>query len=254
VIEPGDWWVKNIQQMTKAKVPVDFEIKWKAIPLFSDTFARAEDRPTPREYPVTLCRDSERKAHARGRRSRRRTRAVAGLHVRPSRRHPERFKPVNSFTAGESERPRQRLANFRLESFAGRFLKSPLDKPRPDGIRGPAPTRPAHPNSDLRATSGRDPRAPSSPEARPSARAGRLPHRIARISQSPGSATGQLQGSPREGLRRRPEHIRRERPKIGIGSLQHGSDARHSAASSRLRPSGKAPERGTVLRLGAGRR
>ena len=39
VIEPGDWWVKNIQQMTKAKVPAGFEIKWKAIPLFSDTYA-----------------------------------------------------------------------------------------------------------------------------------------------------------------------------------------------------------------------
>ena len=39
VIEPGDWWVKNIQQMTKSKVPVGFEIKWKAIPLFSDTYA-----------------------------------------------------------------------------------------------------------------------------------------------------------------------------------------------------------------------
>jgi hypothetical protein len=35
VIEPGDWWVKNIHQMGK-KLPVGFEIKWKAVPLFAD--------------------------------------------------------------------------------------------------------------------------------------------------------------------------------------------------------------------------
>jgi hypothetical protein len=37
VIEPGDWWMKNIQQMTKKNVPVGFEVKWKAIPMFADT-------------------------------------------------------------------------------------------------------------------------------------------------------------------------------------------------------------------------
>lgn len=36
VIEPGDWWVKNIQQMTKTKVPVGFEIKWKAVSMAAD--------------------------------------------------------------------------------------------------------------------------------------------------------------------------------------------------------------------------
>lgn len=37
VIEPGDWWMKNILQMTKTKVPVGFEVKWKAVSLTSDT-------------------------------------------------------------------------------------------------------------------------------------------------------------------------------------------------------------------------
>jgi hypothetical protein len=48
VVEPGDWWVKNIQQMTRTKVPVGFEIKWKAIPLFSDTY-------DPSGEPVTVA-------------------------------------------------------------------------------------------------------------------------------------------------------------------------------------------------------
>jgi hypothetical protein len=55
VIEPGDWWVKNIQQMTKAKVPVGFEIKWKAIPLFSDTFAAPKIDDESREVPITIA-------------------------------------------------------------------------------------------------------------------------------------------------------------------------------------------------------
>lgn len=46
VIEPGDWWVKNIAQMTKAKVPVGFEIKWKAVPMYSETVAPGEGAVT----------------------------------------------------------------------------------------------------------------------------------------------------------------------------------------------------------------
>jgi len=30
VIEPGDWWIKNIQTMTKKAIPPGFEVKWKA--------------------------------------------------------------------------------------------------------------------------------------------------------------------------------------------------------------------------------
>jgi hypothetical protein len=41
VIEPGDWWVKTIHQGGK-RLPVGFEIKWKAIPLFSDAWAGEE--------------------------------------------------------------------------------------------------------------------------------------------------------------------------------------------------------------------
>ena len=48
VIEPGDWWVKNITQMTKAKVPVGFEIRWKAVPMTADTLG-------PGEPPVTVA-------------------------------------------------------------------------------------------------------------------------------------------------------------------------------------------------------
>lgn len=31
VIEPGDWWCKNVQQFTKKAIPIGFEIKWKAV-------------------------------------------------------------------------------------------------------------------------------------------------------------------------------------------------------------------------------
>jgi hypothetical protein len=31
VIEPGDWWVKNVQAFTKKALPVGFEVKWKAV-------------------------------------------------------------------------------------------------------------------------------------------------------------------------------------------------------------------------------
>ncbi len=30
VIEPGDWWIKNIQTMTKKAIPPGFEVKWTA--------------------------------------------------------------------------------------------------------------------------------------------------------------------------------------------------------------------------------
>jgi hypothetical protein len=39
VIEPGDWWVRNIAQMTKTPVPVGFEVTWKAVSMTADTFA-----------------------------------------------------------------------------------------------------------------------------------------------------------------------------------------------------------------------
>jgi hypothetical protein len=72
VIEPGDWWVKNIQQMTKAKVPVGFEIKWKAIPMFSDTFAAPRVDDDSRSIPSPWPRDSRTGSTAGGRRLRRR--------------------------------------------------------------------------------------------------------------------------------------------------------------------------------------
>ena len=30
LIEPGDWWIRNVQEMTKKPVPPGFEVKWKA--------------------------------------------------------------------------------------------------------------------------------------------------------------------------------------------------------------------------------
>jgi hypothetical protein len=30
VIEPGDWWIKNVQNYTKKAIPPGFEVKWKA--------------------------------------------------------------------------------------------------------------------------------------------------------------------------------------------------------------------------------
>jgi hypothetical protein len=31
VIEPGDWWIQNVQNFTKKAIPVGFEVKWKAV-------------------------------------------------------------------------------------------------------------------------------------------------------------------------------------------------------------------------------
>ncbi|HUR38926.1 MAG TPA: SGNH/GDSL hydrolase family protein [Planctomycetota bacterium] len=31
VIEPGDWWIKNVQDYTKKAIPPGFEVKWKAV-------------------------------------------------------------------------------------------------------------------------------------------------------------------------------------------------------------------------------
>ncbi|HEV3028604.1 MAG TPA: SGNH/GDSL hydrolase family protein [Planctomycetota bacterium] len=31
VIEPGDWWIKSVQNFTKKAVPAGFEVKWKAV-------------------------------------------------------------------------------------------------------------------------------------------------------------------------------------------------------------------------------
>ncbi|HZE98984.1 MAG TPA: SGNH/GDSL hydrolase family protein [Planctomycetota bacterium] len=36
VIEPGDWWIKKVQDMTKKTIPPGFEIKWKATLLAAD--------------------------------------------------------------------------------------------------------------------------------------------------------------------------------------------------------------------------
>jgi hypothetical protein len=41
VIEPGDWWVKNIHQGGK-KLPVGFEIRWKAVAMGSDAWSGEE--------------------------------------------------------------------------------------------------------------------------------------------------------------------------------------------------------------------
>ena len=54
VIEPGDWWVKNIHQMGK-KLPVGFEIKWKAVPLATDTFVAPKVEDESREASVTVA-------------------------------------------------------------------------------------------------------------------------------------------------------------------------------------------------------
>jgi hypothetical protein len=42
VIEPGDWWVKNIRQITKSPVPAGFEVTWKAVLTGADTIDPAQ--------------------------------------------------------------------------------------------------------------------------------------------------------------------------------------------------------------------
>lgn len=54
VIEPGDWWVRNIQQMTRKKVPVGFEIRWKAIPMFADAYAPPGIDDDGRDHAITI--------------------------------------------------------------------------------------------------------------------------------------------------------------------------------------------------------
>jgi len=55
VIEPGDWWVKNIRQITKTLVPANFEITWKAVPMLSDAFAPPKRDDASREAVVTAA-------------------------------------------------------------------------------------------------------------------------------------------------------------------------------------------------------
>lgn len=55
VIEPGDWWVKKIQEFTKTKVPVGFEIKWKAVPMFLDVVSLPSSREEAHEHPLTVA-------------------------------------------------------------------------------------------------------------------------------------------------------------------------------------------------------
>ena len=55
VIEPGDWWVKNIRQITKTPLPAGFEVTWKAIPMFSDQFAAPRSDDGSREGVVTVA-------------------------------------------------------------------------------------------------------------------------------------------------------------------------------------------------------
>jgi hypothetical protein len=55
VIEPGDWWVKNIREITQAKVPVGFEVKWRAIPLFRDIYSPPKMEDDSREASVTVA-------------------------------------------------------------------------------------------------------------------------------------------------------------------------------------------------------
>jgi hypothetical protein len=51
VIEPGDWWVKNIHQGGK-KLPVGFEIKWKAVAMFSDGWSGEESLTVAQGLPI----------------------------------------------------------------------------------------------------------------------------------------------------------------------------------------------------------
>jgi hypothetical protein len=55
VIEPGDWWVKNIRQITKKPVPAGFEITWKAVATVADAFAPPRSDDASREAVVTVA-------------------------------------------------------------------------------------------------------------------------------------------------------------------------------------------------------
>ena len=49
VIEPGDWWIRNIRQITKTPVPVGFEVKWSAFLMGTDVYS------APKEPSVTVA-------------------------------------------------------------------------------------------------------------------------------------------------------------------------------------------------------
>jgi hypothetical protein len=55
VIEPGDWWVKNIRQITKKPVPAGFVITWQAVPMYADYFAPPSSDDASRESVVTIA-------------------------------------------------------------------------------------------------------------------------------------------------------------------------------------------------------
>jgi hypothetical protein len=63
VIEPQDWWVKTIQEWTKTKVPAGFEVTWKALGLYSDTFVPPKIEDPSREYAVTVAQGLPNAAH-----------------------------------------------------------------------------------------------------------------------------------------------------------------------------------------------
>ncbi len=55
VIEPGDWWVKNVQDYTKKTLPVGFVVKWKAVLQGADIYSAPEGGDASREAVVTVA-------------------------------------------------------------------------------------------------------------------------------------------------------------------------------------------------------
>jgi len=55
VIEKSDWRLNAVYQLTKKKVPVGFQVKWKVVPLFVDEYRPPKSDDPARESATTLA-------------------------------------------------------------------------------------------------------------------------------------------------------------------------------------------------------
>lgn len=55
VIEPEDWHIKRSRDFTKKPCPAGFEVTWKVVPMFVDTYDPARVEDPSREYPTTVA-------------------------------------------------------------------------------------------------------------------------------------------------------------------------------------------------------
>ena len=55
VIDPGEWGVKRAFDLKHQLTPVGFEVKWKVLPMFTDTYRAPRIADPSREYSTTLA-------------------------------------------------------------------------------------------------------------------------------------------------------------------------------------------------------